>query len=136
MTLDPRQPSATRPPDGDEGAPLFEDDEDGPGGSQPETQLLVRATVTCFQCGRSAGAVETPPCRPWPILARFHPAGASPGRMVAWRTIRCAGCGGPTFLEDFETVRQRKEHIDWSLDAPRRGRPPAWLMERRRQDSA
>jgi hypothetical protein len=69
-------------------------------------------------------------------LETAAPAHLSLTRMVAWRSIRCAGCGGPTFVEDLETVRQRTERIDWSLDAPRRGRPPAWLIERRRQDSA
>jgi hypothetical protein len=50
--------------------------------------------------------------------------------------VRCEGCGGATFLDDVETVRQRVERIDWSLDRPRRGRPPGWLVELRRRNNA
>jgi hypothetical protein len=123
------------PPDGDDGAPLFRD-EDAVDEPSPESYIVVRANLTCYLCGRSAGAVESPMVRPWPAMVRFQPTGSPTARLTAWRRIRCTGCGGPTFLEDFETIRQRIEHIDWTLDAPRRGRPPGWLVALRRRNSA
>jgi hypothetical protein len=135
MTMVREKRSIVGPPDGDDGAPLF-DAADAVVEPSPESYMLVRANLTCYLCGRSAGSVDSPMVRQWPALVRFQPAGVPTAHLAAWRRIRCTRCGGPTFLEDFETVRQRIERIDWALDAPRRGRPPGWLIELRRRNSA
>jgi ribosomal protein S14 len=135
MTMVREKRSVVVPPDGDDAAPLL-DDEDAVVEPSPESYMLVRANLTCYLCGRSAGLVESPMVRPWPALVRFQPFDSPTARLATWQRIRCTRCGGPTFLEDFETVRQRVERIDWDLDAPRRGRPPTWLIELRRRNSA
>ena len=117
------------------GVSLLQDD-DAVSEPAPETRTVLCASLTCYLCGRSAGAVEASTVGTWPAVVRFRPAGSATIRLTAWRQVRCVGCGGATFLDDFETVRQRVERIDWSLDAPRRGRPPGWLIELRRRNRA
>jgi hypothetical protein len=117
------------------GGTLLED-EDAVSEPAPESQTVLCASLTCFLCGRSAGAVEAPMVGPWPTVVRFRPTGSATVQLTDRRHVRCAGCGGATFLDDIETVRQRVERIDWSLDAPRRGRPPGWLIELRRRNHA
>jgi hypothetical protein len=118
-----------------DGITLLED-EDAVGEPAPESHTVLCASLTCYLCGRSAGAVEAPMAGTWPSVVRFQPTGSASSRLTAWRQVRCVGCGGATFIDDVETVRQRVEQIDWSLDAPRRGRPPGWLIELRRRNHA
>jgi hypothetical protein len=101
--------------------------------ARPKAYTLWRASLTCLSCGRSAGAVETPLVQRWPIVVHFRPTGSPTARPAAWQRIRCPECGGATLLEDVETVCRRVEHVDWTLDAPRRGRPSRKLVELRRQ---
>ena len=114
---------------------LVEDDDAG-SEPAPESRLVVSASLTCYLCGRSAGAVEAPLVGAWPAVVWFRPTGSTTAERTVWRQVRCEGCGGATFLDDVETVRQRVERIDWSLDRPRRGRPPGWLVELRRRNNA
>jgi hypothetical protein len=112
------------------------EDEDAVSEPAPESHLVVCASLTCYLCGRSAGAVEAPLVATWPTVVWFRPTGSATAEQTAWRQVRCEGCGGATFLDDVETVRQRVERIDWSLDKPRRGRPPGWLVALRRRNHA
>ena len=51
------------------------------------------------------------------------------------RYLRCTSCGGsilPTEITREEVRVERR--IDWSEERPRRGRPPKWLVEQRRQN--
>ncbi len=111
-------------------------DEDAVSEPAPESHVVVCASLTCYLCGRLAGVVEAPLVGTWPAVVWFRPAGSATAERTVWRQVRCVGCGGATFLDDFETLRQRVERIDWSLDRPRRGRPPGWLVELRRRNHA
>jgi hypothetical protein len=73
-----------------------------------------------------------------PRVARFRAADGSPARMLAWSALRCPRCSsGSLFVDEPEIVVRRLERVDWTLDHPRRGRPPRWLVAQRdRQDVA
>jgi hypothetical protein len=97
---------------------------------------MVQASLVCLQCGREIGCLERTARPGAPIQVVFRPAGAMLAGPVTPSGIRCAVCKGVAIVESERTVRQWDEQIDWTLDRPRRGRPPAWLVERRRRDRA
>jgi hypothetical protein len=97
--------------------------------SRPSTSYLVAvADVCCYMCGESCGAIEARPDQPGVALFR--------GRQVALRSLRCPRCRGAVYLDQPRTVRRWDDHINWAFDAPRRGRPPQWLVDLRSTDAA
>jgi hypothetical protein len=104
--------------------------------TRPSSYMVVCADVTCGLCSRRAATVEAELTGAGPRRLQFQVVRSSAAPSTDWRQIRCATCGGSTFLDDFETMRRRTDTVDWTLDAPRRGRPPRWLVERRRLDEA
>jgi hypothetical protein len=55
--------------------------------------------------------------------------------VLDWRRLRCAHCHGALLVEHMEVTRQRVEPSNpFHEDQPRRGRPPKWLVEKRRQE--
>ena len=106
--------------------------------SEPEKTRLLRAQLRCYLCGETCGVLEAPRAPSMPRVAQFCPADGSPARMLAWRALRCRRCSSASlFLDEPEIVVRRRERVDWTLDQPRRGRPPRWLVAlRARQDAA
>ena len=106
--------------------------------SGPERHRLLRADLRCYLCAETFGGLEAAPTAPMPAVARFCPADGSPGRLLAWRGLRCPRCGSSSLvLDELETIERRVERVDWALERPRRGRPPGWLVAlRERQDAA
>jgi hypothetical protein len=98
--------------------------------------VVVQASLTCLQCGRHLGWLERPPGSGLPELVVFRPAGSNSISAVSRRHIRCSICNGVAILEDDRTVYRQVEDIDWRLDQPRRGRPPAQRGEPGRRDPA
>jgi hypothetical protein len=103
----------------------------------PLRQRLITAEITCLLCARPVGIVTAehwPPRGP----ATFRSADSPIERQIAaiWR-LRCLICGGNTAVDEL-TVRtvRREDPADWQADAPRRGRPPRSLVERRQADAA
>jgi hypothetical protein len=91
------------------------------------------AELQCFLCGSEAGSVESDR-KPLPVASMWHPADGGPRRVVAWRELRCTRCGGALLAESIETVIRHTvvdQPREQQRDAPRRGRPPKWLVEER-----
>jgi hypothetical protein len=110
----------------------------GEGRADPpaKSYLVLRAVVTCLQCGRRLGFLQRVSDRGRSSASVFFAEGSNSGGPALWRTLRCPTCGGVPILEEYEAVRQRIEHIDWSLDRPRRGRPSKLLVQQRKRDRA
>jgi hypothetical protein len=108
--------------------------------TRPESQEHERspgwtvfvAEMQCFLCGTLAGAVESDR-RPLPAVSTWQPADGGPRRLVEWRQLRCTRCGGALLAESIEAVVRHTAPEEQPHDAPRRGRPPKWLVEERRQ---
>lgn len=85
-----------------------------------ETQLRYRADLHCYLCSRSAATLEWEGARPSVVTV------ARPGLELvemnsqAARRVRCVRCGGPTFIEEIEQVRQPAMVV---IEPARRGRP-------------
>lgn len=103
---------------------------------QPSSEVAFEADVCCYLCGETCGVIEsrTPP--PFPLVVAYRRLGAARASSVRRSTLRCPRCGGGIYLDDSRTVRRWAEDINWALDAPRRGRPPKWLVELRARDAA
>jgi hypothetical protein len=54
-------------------------------------------------------------------------------RIADWRALRCSRCGGALYTETVEAVIRHEDPDDSQREAPRRGRPPKWLVEERRR---
>ncbi len=102
----------------------------------PRSFVVFQADVSCYLCGEICGGVESPTPPPFPLLLQFQPVGAATATPTRWARLRCPRCGGGVYLEDPHPVRRWTETINWALDAPRRGRPPKWLVDMRRQNAA
>jgi hypothetical protein len=103
---------------------------------QPPPSTVYIAELQCFLCGSLAGSIESDR-KPLPASSMWHPADGGPRRMVDWRQLRCTRCGGALLAESIEAVIRRtliadEEHPQ-QREFPRRGRPPKWLVEERRQ---
>lgn len=96
------------------------------------------ADLRCYLCAETCGVLEAPPAATMPPVARFSATGGSLPRMLAWSALRCPRCrSGSLFLDEAAIVVRRFERVDWTLDQPRRGRPPRWLVAlRAREDAA
>ena len=109
------------------------DANDASEGTRPERTSWV-AELQCFLCGSSAGTIECDRA-PLPPHGLWHAAGAAgPAPVADWRQLRCARCGGALFAESVEQVQQRDPPDVLRREAPRRGRPPRWLVEQRRRE--
>jgi hypothetical protein len=96
-------------------------------------RLAYLAELQCFMCGSLAGSIEADR-KPLPPYGIWHPSGGGPAQRVAdWRQLRCGRCGGALFAESVEAVVRHDDTTDPRREAPRRGRPPKWLVEERRR---
>ena len=102
---------------------------------QPPGWTVYVAELQCFLCGSLAGSIESDR-QPLPASSMWHPADGGPGRMLDWRQLRCTRCGGALLAESIEAVVRHTPAAvpsEQQREAPRRGRPPKWLVEERRQ---
>ena len=102
--------------------------------SKPVIRTLVVADVKCYLCGTITGTVESDR-KPLPTSVLFRKAGAEVAvPILDWRSLRCARCAGPIYLDDADIVVKRVESYNWGDERPRRGRPPKRLVEERRRE--
>jgi hypothetical protein len=96
---------------------------------------FLRAELRCYLCAETVGVVESDSTAAvMPRVARFRPSDGSADCRVAWRSLQCSRCGSPSlYLDEPETIVRREERLEWLADAPRRGRPPRWLVALRAQ---
>jgi hypothetical protein len=102
---------------------------------QPIIHTYLVGDLVCHLCGTTAGSIESER-RPLPPTVRFTPVGASrPLALLDWRRLRCPRCRGGLFVENLDLVRRRVEPLNvFEEERPRRGRPPKWLVEKRRRE--
>ncbi len=98
-------------------------------------QRIFVVEITCLLCARPVGTARS---NQWPPNApiSFQPADSlSATMLLTWWRVRCTVCGGNTAAREVATRTIRIDQpIDWRADPPRRGRPPKWLVERRRDE--
>ena len=100
---------------------------------QTPARTAYLAELQCFLCGSLAGSIESDR-KPLPPYGIWHPASGGPAQRVAdWRSLRCNRCGGALYAENVEAVLRHDEAEELRREAPRRGRPPKWLVEERRR---
>ncbi len=100
---------------------------------QGQGRTAYLAELQCFLCGTQAGTIETDR-KPLPPNGIWHPVGGGAvARVADWRQLRCNRCGGALYAESIEAVVRHDEDDDLRREAPRRGRPPKWLVEERRK---
>ena len=90
------------------------------------------AELQCFLCGSFAGTIESNR-KPLPPSGVWRPVAGPPQRVADWRALRCPRCGGALYAESVEAVVRNPAEEDLRREAPRRGRPPKWLVEERRR---
>ena len=114
-----------------------------PAGSPPIG--VIRADLRCLLCARALGVLEA---RRWPtpdpVLLRPY-SGRSAVQVADWRNLRCSTCGGNAYPDEFGGGNAYPDEFSEVRVYPllsredgrsRRGRPPRWLVERRRADRA
>ena len=100
---------------------------------QRQGHTVYLAELQCFLCGSQAGTIEVDR-KPMPAYGIWHPLGGEPLTRVAdWRQLRCHRCGGALYAESIEAVTKHNDEEELRREAPRRGRPPKWLVEERRK---
>ncbi|TAK21495.1 MAG: hypothetical protein EPO26_14190 [Chloroflexota bacterium] len=82
--------------------------------------MRYRADLHCYLCSRSAATLEWEGSTPGAVMVTRP--GMAIGEMAAHeaRRVRCVRCGGPTFIEEIEQVRQPAMV---TIEPARRGRP-------------
>jgi hypothetical protein len=90
---------------------------------------VLRAELRCHLCAETIAAVEAETSvAMMPAVAHVYPTDGSPARERAWRGLHCSRCGSTSlYLDEPQTIVRRDEQLDWTLERPRRGRPPRWL---------
>jgi hypothetical protein len=100
-------------------------------GQRPGRTVYL-AELQCFLCGSLVGQIESDR-KPLPPYGIWRPAQGSAQRVADWRSLRCNRCGGALYAESVEAVARPAEDDELRREAPRRGRPPKWLVEERRR---
>ena len=96
-------------------------------------RTVYLAELQCFLCGHVAGSIEVDR-KPLPPTGIWRAAdGSSPQRVADWRSLRCSRCGGALYTEGVEAMVRHDDSEESRREAPRRGRPPKWLVEERRR---
>jgi hypothetical protein len=93
------------------------------------------AELQCFLCGTLAGSFMSDR-KPLPPYGIWQSASGGPRqRMADWRQLRCQRCGGALYAESIDAVPTHDDSDELRREAPRRGRPPKWLVEERRRSA-
>jgi hypothetical protein len=82
--------------------------------------MRYRADLRCYLCSRGTATLEWDAAQP--NVVSVNRPGLEPATMNAQaaRRVRCVRCGGPSFVEDVERVR---EPIVVKIEPAKRGRP-------------
>jgi hypothetical protein len=108
-------------------------DSESRGQQQTPGRTVYLAELQCFLCGSLAGSIENDR-KPLPAYGVWRPAdGSAAVRVADWRSLRCHRCGGALYTESVEAVVRPDDSDELRREAPRRGRPPKWLVEERRR---
>src|SRR5262245_7059970 len=85
-----------------------------------EPTMRYRAELRCYLCSRGTATLEWDAAEPNAVTV--SQPGLDPVQMnsQAARRVRCVRCGGPSFIEDVEKVR---EPIVVKIEPAKRGRP-------------
>jgi hypothetical protein len=91
----------------------------------PIVRTYLVADLVCLWCGRTAGFLQQQQGQARTISeVIFRQAAGHPEAAVAEDgLIRCGHCGGPTFINHVDMVRQRVEARSYWKEPRRRGRP-------------
>lgn len=82
--------------------------------------MRYRAELRCYLCSRGTATLE------WDGATPMDVSVARPGMETvqmeakAARQVRCVRCGGPTFIEEIEKIRQP---LVVTIEPAKRGRP-------------
>ena len=98
------------------------------------TDTVYLAELQCFLCGSLAGSIESDR-KPLPPYGIWHPADGGPLQRESPTGASCAALAAAArcYAESVEAVVRHDEAEELRREAPRRGRPPKWLVEERRQ---
>jgi hypothetical protein len=98
----------------------------------PIVHRRVRIEIGCMLCCRPAGTLVRigEPGSPW----RHVPLEGQPQIVGDWRRRRCDVCGGNLVESEIEIDTVREEAPFQDEGAPRRGRPPRWLVQQRERE--
>jgi hypothetical protein len=107
-------------------------DPESRGQQETSTRTVYLAELQCFLCGALAGTIESNR-KPLPAYGIWRPTEGPAQRVADWRSLRCHRCGGGLYTETIEVVVRQDESDELRREAPRRGRPPKWLVEERRR---
>lgn len=93
-------------------------------------RIFIEADVKCFHCGQLVGVTRRNK-EPQTGQTTFIAAGSTDeAPMKTLANVHCARCGGPSYVDEFQT-RYEFPPVEFTDEAPRRGRPPKRLVELR-----
>lgn len=95
--------------------------------------MVITADIKCYHCGHVSGHITGDVNEPVK-LSGFRPSVTWMGKELRpGQAIRCFRCGGPVFLDDVQTVRQRPSRTEYEdeEEAPRRRRAGSGLLSRK-----
>jgi hypothetical protein len=98
------------------------------------TRRTTRVTIelVCLLCSREIGVLESDAWPPYGTVL-LRQTGVANRPIADWRRLRCATCGGAAMPDEItHRIVRIEAPIDWLAERPRRGRPPARLVEQRR----
>jgi hypothetical protein len=98
--------------------------------NQYATASYLEAEVKCYHCGHISGVLRRDREARGPAV--FLASGGAPAVAVRSLTaLHCARCQGSVYTDEFD-VRYVYPKVEFTDEAPRRGRPPKRLAELRR----
>ena len=82
--------------------------------------MRYRAELRCYLCSRNTATLEWDGATPMDVSVTRPGMGTVQMVAQAARQVRCVRCGGPTFIEEIEKLRQP---MVVTIEPAKRGRP-------------
>lgn len=82
--------------------------------------MRYRAELHCYLCSRGTATLEWSGDEPGAVTVNRPGLAAVTLSAAAARSVRCVRCGGPTFIEEIERLR---DPIVVTIEPAKRGRP-------------